>query len=175
MIVSNQRPPRVIYLCLMFVMLIVGCDSDSSGAKETLQLDNDEDPTAIERPRRVEPLLLENTNKIDDKGEYVVIQDFDEKDWQKIRQDFNLGSVEDSRMTTINSKNIGADEWKPWDMYQYRIIYFSEGGSLKAKPLLRNKVNEEMEFSSQMLDSLKIEGLWSEIQRSSSNISKNYN
>lgn len=109
MIVSNQIFSRAPYLALMFCFIIVGCNPDSSGAKETQQLDNDEDPTAIERPRSQDPLLTESQGTMDDQGEFVVIQNFDETDWPKFSQDFNLGKVENSTMTTINSRTIGAD------------------------------------------------------------------
>lgn len=174
MIGSNQKTLRTFYLALMFCFIIVGCNPDSSGAKETQQLNNDNDPTAIERPKSQESLLSKSKDKTNERGEFVVIQNFDESTWPKISKDLNLGKVENSTMTTINSKTIGVDMWKPWGEYQYRVIYFSENGSLKAKPMLKNKDNTEMEFSTQMVDSLKMKELWTEIQRSSSNISSNY-
>lgn len=174
MIVSNQKFSRIAYLALMFCFIIVGCNPDSSGAKETEQLNNDNDPTAIEKPKSRDPLLLQSQNSLDDQGEFVVIQNFSESDWSKISQDFNLSRVDNSTITTINSKNIGADGWKPWGEYQYRVIYFSESGSLKAKPILKNKDNSEVEFSNQLVDSLKMEDLWNEIQRRSFAISNDY-
>lgn len=155
-------------------MFIVGCNSDSSGSKETEQLDNDHDPTAIEYPRGQEPQPSETTGQIDDKGEFVVIQDFDQSSWPEMRKSFNLNEISNAAESQITSNAVGASAWKPWGEYQYRVIYFSEGGALKAKPQLRGRDNEEFGFSTQLIDSLNMEQLWIEIQRSSIKISQSH-
>lgn len=168
------KPPKVIYLSLIFSLIILGCDPDSSGSKETQQIDNDEDPTAIERPRGQDPLLPTSENSLDDQGEFVVIEDFNEENWQKLSQEYNLGNIQDSTRNRINSEKVGAEAWKSWDVYQYRVVYFVKDGDLKAKPILKNKSNEEIDFTARNIDSLNMNELWTEINRNTSVIANNY-
>lgn len=173
MLKLNQQPLRIIYLAVIG-MIIFGCDPNSLGSKDTEQLNNDHDPTNIEIPRDQDNRQLDSFSNMDDDGEFVVIQDFGEEDWVKFREDRNLEAISNSSFNHINAQNSGAESWKPWEGHQYRIVYFSEEGSLKARAHLMTPDNREIEVSNTTLDSLNIQELRNEIQRSLDDVSANH-
>lgn len=169
----NRLPFRIIYFAV-FGMIFMGCDPNSTGSKDTEQLNNDNDPTNIETPTNQDNRSSDNFGNMENDGEFVVIQDFEEDEWAKFSEDRNLESISNSSLNNMNARNFGAESWKTWEGHQYRIVYFSENGSLKARALLKTSDNREMEVSNKNLDSLNIQGFRDEIQRNLTDISSNY-
>lgn len=163
-----------IILCILLSLSFVECDPKSSGSNETQQLDNDNDPTTIETGEATDTLLMDGTIELDENGEFVVIRDFDHNRTQKFREEFNLQAINDSATSQMNSRIIGVDDWKSWGEYQFRVVYSVDGGSLKAKPILKNNNNEQINLSFETIDSLNLSTLWTEIQHRSLTITNNY-
>ena len=177
----NHQLPKVIYLTICMSMLIVGCNNSSHGNKETQQKNNDNDPTKIEQPRGQDSLQMKdrNTNQVigtlqnlDNDSDIVVMQNFNDPQWEKFKTERNFGSGENFNFQNINTGNIGGESWKSWENYQYRIIYYSENGSLKAKPLLRTADNKHIQLTQTAVDSLALKGLWDQIQNEVSETKK---
>lgn len=178
----NHILPKFIYLTLSMSMLIVGCDN-SSGSKDTEQLNNDNDPTNIEQPRALDSNQnsgnadqdMGNIQNLENDSDIVVMQNFNDQNWEKFRTDRSFGTGQNFNLQDIDTRNIGADSWKDWENYQYRVIYYSENGSLKAKPVLRTTDRQHIQLTESAVDSLALKGLWDEIQREISEIKNKTN
>ncbi|WP_157373336.1 hypothetical protein [Algoriphagus terrigena] len=168
---KNQRSIRAMYLTLGFCMLIAGCDPNSTGSKDTQQLDNDNDPTKVEDPGVTDDMSSGELERRERAEELVLVTDFEDSDWQGIKEELKLESVEDSIRDSFGSGNVGADAWRSRDNYEYRLIYYSEDGYLKTKPQLRSKQGQKSSIAINSLDSLAMEDLWEEIERNTSRIS----
>ena len=171
---KNQRSAKAMYLTLGFCMLIAGCNPNSSGSKDTEQRDRDNDPTQVENTVAQDTLSPGVLNRPGRENGLVVVNDFEESDWQRIQQDLDLQFVDDSISSSYGSRNVGADAWKSWDTYEYRLIYYTEDGSLKAKPQLRSRQGQNDGVAVQSLDAGATEELWKEIEKNTSAITDRY-
>jgi hypothetical protein len=185
MIRNNYPLFKVKYLPLILGLMLVGCGGNSSGSLDSVQIDEDEDPTHVEVPRVQNPPQIddddsrENLNSgfyegLDEKGEVILLREFDQAQWGQMMQEYNLSGTEEFTTYGVNSQYAGADQWKSWNDYEYRIIYFSSDGALRAKPVLRRKDGTKIQMSNQTIDSLNMDGLWEEIQNKMINISNTY-
>lgn len=176
----NHIVPKFLYLTLSMSMLIVGCDN-SSGGKETEQLNNDNDPTNIEQPISHDSTTTDgirnnqmgNVENMENQSDIVVMENFNDQNWEKFSTDRNFGTGENLSLQNINTKNIGAESWKSYENYQYRVIYYSENGTLKAKPIVKTNNNQHFQLTTRNNDSLALKGLWDQIQSEVGEIKRN--
>jgi hypothetical protein len=203
--IANLKPFKVIAQAVVAGLLLMACENNSSGSKDTTQMDNDDDPTNIENQtgqdidnrttmgtdRNVgsmdntgansDNLDRNNTGantgvsgNMDSSDDIVVIQNFDDQKWQKFRTDRNFQSGENISFNDINTSNMGADSWKTYQNKQYRIVYYTDNGSLKARPIVRTDDNTEIQLTTQTARSMSLQGLWDEIQKEVSGLKDRY-
>jgi hypothetical protein len=225
--ILNLKPFKVIAQALVMGLLLMACENNSSGSKDTMQEGNDNDPTNIENQtdqdtdnnttmgtdRNTGSMnnTGENSNNLDrnnsgsnagntdnsganvgstgaisgnertgmsgnmdTNSDIVVIQNFDDKKWQKFRTDRNFQTGDNVSFNDITSRNIGAESWKTWQNKQYRIVYYTDNGALKARPIVKTDDNKEVQLTSQTVQSMSLQGLWDEVQKEVSGLKGRY-
>lgn len=181
MINLKQHSKKIVYPALLSFLLLGACDERNTGSNSTEDWENSTLDSSSEQMSN-SPNTYDNNNNMDNNvgkmnndGEFVVIRNFNEQDWNTVRSQNNLQDVNEPTMGQYTTQNSAASSWKSMGDYKYRVIYYSQNGELRAKPLLRTQDDQEIPMSSNTVDSLGVQDIWSDIQQSTSRISGNSN
>ena len=153
------------------------CRTDNPGNKDTMQRDNNNDPTRTENDRRMSDSIPNTTHLDSDRhnnsqdGVKIQVANFGEQEWTELKQSLEL---EDQPTTGTSSVHSGGEmatgPWKDWENDRYQLVYsYSGDGGLWLKLQLdQNSTGSSSEakiLTKQEAESRQLSSVWNEMER----------